>query len=173
MPRTDYLSPYYEPRRGVGHARLDLSLDISDSDRFEMASIEAWRDELRASPADSEMDVLVSCLGKFFEFIGARNDPKQVAKRVWAVLYLVRPDLIGYETYKSAAARFGCSGFSVKFHVDAFRSAFPSVRFPSRPGGISETKTVYRVKQQNVGAGRKSHADFKRYVAERDELLAS
>jgi len=137
---------YREDPQGVGHGTVELFNEVQIEAARTRHSIEVWRDQLNGESAPQYADELIDGMRSILEYLSVCPRPATVAARVWAILYLVRPELIGYETLKSAAVRFNCSAFALQHNCNEFRALFPSVRFPSRPGGIN--RTAYKAKNR-------------------------
>jgi len=94
------------------------------------------------------VDTFLPLLGQLFEYLAEdrrpspRPDrprreerPAEVMARLWCVLYLVRPDLVRYETTTAAARRYGVSLFYINAQLREIKEMFPDARLSSRPRG--------------------------------------
>lgn len=175
-----FLGENYEGPRGADIRTL-LELDpLKIQQSFDHASIVEWGEQQRqGAEVDDRMQTLVENLNDLFQFVYCSPDPKHVTARVWAVLYLVRPELIGYESVRSAAERLGMSDEMVRQAVRRFRKRYPSLRLPGLPaggrigrgrsqGGLEANRKV----QQRL-AGVKAHETFDDYVVERAAAVGS
>jgi len=151
--------------------KYEIALNL-DYERHSLANYEAaLRDEDHGADT-TELARLADILRPVLLFVakGSGLSPKNTTTtkrgtldiRAWAVLYVVRPDLIGGESMNAAAKRFGVSKIYVRDVVQDLLAGIP--RFKHRTSKVG----VYgdELRQERSAAAREQWARRRRAASE-------
>jgi hypothetical protein len=124
------------PKKGSNLRAKDLRIDHAAQMRIvEQAGIGDWThpgEAMDPPEIDLEMSLIMDMaarLSKVLQFVSDGREGSTMEMRIWAVLYVLRPDLIKGETIAHFAARMKVSSSRIKAFVGEFRALFPGVEF--------------------------------------------
>lgn len=114
---------------------------------FRRESFSKWRENCanEAETVDEKVNQFLPLLTTLFEYLAEDRHPSErcwrgrtefcgpIAARVWCLMYLVRPDLIEYESMQSAAHRYGVSYSYMFKRVEELKAMYPGAKLCSRP----------------------------------------
>jgi hypothetical protein len=129
------------PKKGSNLRAKDLRIDHAAQMRIvEQAGVGDWThpgDSMDPPELDMELSRIMDMaarLSRVLQFVSAGRDGGTMDLRIWAVLYVLRPDLLRGETMRSFALTRGVKASRVHVFVQEFRDLFPGVQFtkPSR-----------------------------------------
>jgi hypothetical protein len=120
----------------LGPRDLVAALSTPEQQAFEFnrASLEQWlNDHHGHAREERDFGALVDVLNPVFDYLAGATDPNNTAMRVWCLLYVVRPDLIEFESFNTAGMRFGVSDESLRVYLKRLLAVLPAYRFVPRP----------------------------------------
>lgn len=172
MKKDYFCSENYQPPAGARITDLLALNEVIVDKLHKQRAFEKWQEEQRDTDdqASESMQLLVDRFNEVFDFLYYDPDPKVVAGRVWAVMYLVRPQRLNYESLEAAADRMGVSKSVLGNYICKFRNRYPQIRLQGRPSFIKAGGGNAHWGNYLRDAGVEP-LPFPDYVKERDSVL--
>lgn len=124
------------PKKGSNLRAKDLRIDhAAQMRRVERAGVGDWRhpvDDIEPPQQDDQLTRIMDLaarLTKILSWVSEGREGRTMDMRSWAMLYVMRPDLLRGETMRSYAGSRGVQVSRVHAFVQEFRELFPDVHF--------------------------------------------
>lgn len=148
-----------------------LSTDEQKDFEWRRHSLNTWRENRREEGLVSpDFHRLISTLNPIFDYLAGTVIPMNMAMRVWCLLYVVRPDLIEYESFEMAGMRFGVSDESMRIYLKKLLKEIPDYKFVARPA-VGPNSLEHRRRVQRRAALKKMGSRLDVPPEERDQIL--
>jgi hypothetical protein len=155
-------APPEEWAHDVGRKSLPL---LDRSPTFDYGAVDAaagWKEPGEASGDDDEAPAIdaeqerfraAEALARVCELLGGAPDLKSLGVRALAMLFVFRPDLLGFATGQAAASRFGISKALLNKYAVRVRDSIPGFHDPlgrSELGRAHMSEAAHRRAQSNA-----------------------